>query len=103
MSRSDPIPFYVDFNARERRTGGRQSIALRFHVMNPSSLEERLGPGLMVIVYDEEIQCQGKVRWSSCMNEWVADLISGTVKDLEEGDFERLRASTNRAAINRID
>ena len=103
MTKQGPIPLYVDFNAREPCSRGRQSVALRFHCMNPPDLEDRLEPGLVVTVYDEEIQCRGTVRWSDWMEEWIADLISGTVEDLQPGDFESLRASTNRAAISKAD
>ncbi len=78
-------------------------MALRFHCKNPPNLEHRLEPGLVVTVYDEEIQCRGTVRWSAQMKEWVADLFLGTVEDLRPGDFESLRASTKRAAIKEID
>lgn len=97
------LALYVDFNSRERLPGGGQAVAIGFGRMNPSQLEDRLTTGSCVLLYDEEIRCQGILRRGIWLDGWVADIIAGTIEDLLAGEFDRLRAATKRAAIGVVE
>jgi hypothetical protein len=93
------LALYVDFNARERLSDGGQAVSIGLGQMNPLALETKLEIGSRVVLYDEEICCQGALRPGKWIDGWVAEIIPGTIKDLVPGDFERLRSETNRAAV----
>jgi hypothetical protein len=93
------LALYVDFNARERLADDGQAVSIGLGKMNPSALLKKLTIGARVIVYDEEIRCLGILRHGKWLDGWVADLIPGTVVDLEKSEFERLQVETKRAAL----
>ena len=93
------LALYVDYNSRERLPDGGQAVSINIGRMNPPTLEKKLEPGSRVILYDEEVRCEGVLRQGKWVEGWVADIIPGTVKDLPSGEFERLRTATKRAAL----
>jgi hypothetical protein len=96
------LAFYVDFNHRERRPDGSQAVGISFGAINPSALSQKLQVGLPVIVYDEDIRCDGVLKKGEWLDGWVADLVPGTNKGLSEGEFEQLLVSTKRAALHSL-
>jgi hypothetical protein len=93
------LALYVDYNARERSPDGRQAVAIQMGRVNPKVLSTKLEIGCRVLLYDEEMRCEGVLRQGKWSEGWVADIVPGTVVDLSTGEFERLRAATKRAAL----
>ena len=94
------LALYVDFNSRERLPGGRQAVSIGLGRTNPAALEKKLRSGLRVLVYDEEIRCEGILRRGQWAEGWVTDLIPETITELEDGEFDRLLALTKRSGMH---
>jgi hypothetical protein len=71
--------------------------------MNPASLETRLEIGSLVTLYDEGTMCHAVLRLGRSLDGWVADIITGSVKDLIGDEFQGLRTQTLRAALKVVD
>jgi hypothetical protein len=78
------------------------AIGIRLGKMNPSVLEERLAIGRRVILYDEDIRCEGVLRHGKWLEGWVADIVPETINKLAKGEFAKLRAQTRRMAIELV-
>jgi hypothetical protein len=94
------IAFYVDYNVRERLSDGGQAVFIAIGRMNPPGLEKRFKIGLQITLYDEETACLGILRRAMSADDWVADIVPGTVRDIPESEFRQLRVATKRAALN---
>jgi hypothetical protein len=94
------LALYVDFNSRERLPGGGQAVSIRLGRTNPVTLDKRLRIGLQVVVYDEDIRCEGILRRGQWVEGWIADLIPETITKLDDGEFDRLLAITKRSGMH---
>jgi hypothetical protein len=90
---------YVDFNSRERLPDGGQAVGIPLGSINPAESELRFKVGCRVILYDEEIRCEGILRHGNWLEGWVADIVPGTVERLQGDEYRKLRAETRRLAI----
>ena len=93
------LSLYVDYNSRERFPDGGQAVSIRLGKMNPPALKEKLAVGKRVMLYAEDIRCEGILRRGKWLEGWVADIIPDTISRLSKGEFEKLRAETRRMAI----
>ena len=93
------LAIYVDFNNRERLPDGEQAVAIRIGRANPDALAEKLECGMKLILYDEDIRCDGVLRLGKCIDGWVADIVPASIRQIAPGEFERLRVQTKRAAM----
>ena len=100
---ADLLALYVDHNSRERLANGGQATFIPFGRANPVSLLDQMKIGLAVCLYDEDIRCVAVARKSWSGDEWVAEIVEGTVTQLRRGEFENLVAKTKRAALRVVD
>jgi hypothetical protein len=66
------LALYVDYNARERLPDGGQAVSIQVGRMNPETLATKLEAGCRVILYDEEMRCEGVLRQGKWTEGWVA-------------------------------
>ncbi|MGA2057481.1 MAG: hypothetical protein ABSG88_19490 [Bradyrhizobium sp.] len=70
--------------------------------MNPDAIEGKFQQGTRVILYDEELRCEGILRQGNWIEGWVADIIPETIRDIHRDEVERLKAATKRAALRKV-
>lgn len=91
------LPLYVDWNTNTGTDDDQGAYCVNFGVANPVALEAKLKVGSRVIAHDEELRCEAILHRSNWRGQWLAVVISGTCRDLEPGEYERLWAATKRA------
>ncbi|MBS0219458.1 MAG: hypothetical protein JSR91_01830 [Proteobacteria bacterium] len=94
-----PLALYVDFNGLTVSDDGREAYWINFGVANPPALEAKLRAGSRIIIHDEELRHEAILERSEWAGRWVGVLTPEVMfKDLEPGEYERLKAATKRAA-----
>lgn len=80
------LKLYVDFNALEAV----DAVIVRLDVrLNSSVGEGDMKEGATVLLYDESMECQAKLR-RGLQGRWVADLDRATINDIPPEQWNRL-------------